>query len=259
MNPAQERLKTKAYVLPFVVFMGFLLVLQFIVPFIEWNHVNAPWWRRAPEQWLYPLQALTCLALVIWWRKNIDWDWKLKPALIGIVFGIAGISLWLLPTMVADRLPTGIGDYFGNPSFEWYRYFLGIDYRAEGFNPSDAFAESSAAWYAALGLRFLRAVVVVAFVEELFWRGYLMRFMVNDHHPFRVPFGTHSWKSYWVTTLAFMLVHAPVDYAGAFFYGSLTYLLAVTTKNLGATIVMHATANLALGYAAMSWQKYGLW
>lgn len=108
-------------------------------------------------------------------------------------------------------------------------------------------------------LRFFRAVVVVALVEELFWRGYLMRLMVNPDHPWKVPFGTHSWKAYWVTTLCFMAVHQPVDYCGAFVYGSLAYLLAVWRKNLCAVIMMHAAANALLGWAALEWGKYGLW
>ncbi len=259
MTPEQEKRKTIAYAGPFVVFMAFTLLMQFGSPLFEWDHPAAPWWQRHPEQWIYPLQTLACLILLIIWRKNIDWDWKLKPALTGIVFGIAGISIWLLPTMIADRLSMGVAEYFGNPSFEWYRYFLGIDSRDAGFNPSDAFTDGSAAWLASLSMRFVRAVVVVALVEELFWRGYLMRLMVNDNNPWKVPFGTHSWRAYWVTTLFFVIVHTPVDYPGAFFYGSLAYLLTVLTKNLGAVIIMHAAANLLLGWAAMSWQKFGLW
>ena len=102
-------------------------------------------------------------------------------------------------------------------------------------------------------------MVVVALVEELFWRGYLMRLMVNLDHPWKIPFGTHSWKAYWVTTLCFMAVHQPVDYCGAVIYGSLAYLLAVWQKNLCAVIVMHAVANALLGWAALEWGKYGLW
>ena len=101
--------------------------------------------------------------------------------------------------------------------------------------------------------------IVVAVVEELFWRGYLMRFLVNPDHPWKVPFGTHSWKAYWITTLCFMAVHQPVDYCGAFIYGSLAYLLAVWQKNLCAVIVMHAVANALLGWAALEWGKCGLW
>ncbi len=76
MNSVTEALKTKAYVAPFAVFMGFTLVWQFGSPFLEWDHPAAPWWRRAPEQWLYPVQAIVCFALVFRWRKAIDWDWR---------------------------------------------------------------------------------------------------------------------------------------------------------------------------------------
>ena len=86
-----------------------------------------------------------------------------------------------------------------------------------------------------------------------------MRLMVNLDHPWKIPFGTHSWKAYWVTTLCFMAVHQPVDYCGAFIYGSLVYLLAVWQKNLCSVIVMHAVANALLGWAALEWGKYGLW
>lgn len=251
MNSVTEALKTKAYVAPFAVFMGFTLVWQFGVPLLEWDHPAAPWWRRAPEQWLYPVQAIVCFALVFRWRKAIDWDWRWKPAAWGILFGVLGILCWLAPTMIADRLPGGADAWFGHPSWPWYRYLLGIDARPDGFDPGVVFLAGSWSWLGALVLRFFRAVVVVALVEELFWRGYLMRLMVNPDHPWKVPFGTHSWKAYWVTTLCFMAVHQPVDYCGAFVYGSLAYLLAVWRKNLCAVIMMHAAANALLGWAAL--------
>jgi len=56
-----------------------------------------------------------------------------------------------------------------------------------------------------------------------------------------------------------MIAHAPVDYAAALVYGSITYLLCVWSKNLGACVVMHATANLLMGIYVMSYGKYGLW
>ena len=43
---------------------------------------------------------------------------------------------------------------------------------------------------------------------------------VESGFVWKVPFGTHSWKAYWMTTLCFMAVHQPVDYCGAFIYGS---------------------------------------
>ncbi len=254
-----ETLKTRAYVVPFAVFMCFLVLGQFIDGAIRWEHPEAPWWRHAPEQWLYPLQAITCFVLVWVWRRWIKWDWNLKESCFGIVFGVLGILCWLLPTMVADRLPADLHTYFGEPAWPWYEYLLGLDVRSEGFDPSIVFNEGSGVWWGALLLRFFRAVVVVALVEELFWRGYLMRLMINRDYPWKVPFGTHSWLAYGVTTLCFILIHNPVDYLGAFVYGSLAYLLTVWRKNLGSVVVMHAVANLLLGLAAVCWGKYGLW
>lgn len=259
MNSMSEALKTKAYVAPFAVFMGFLLLWQFGVPMIEWDHPDAVWWRRAPEQWVYPVQAIVCFVLILHLRKAIDWDWRWHPAIWGVLFGVIGILCWLAPTMIADRLSGGADAYFGNPDWPWYRYLLGIDSRPEGFDPGEVFVSGSFSWVLALILRFFRAVVVVALVEELFWRGYLMRLIVNPDRPWQVSFGTHSWKAYWVTTLCFMAVHQPVDYCGAFIYGTLAYILAVWQKNLCAVIVMHAVANALLGWAALEWGKYGLW
>ena len=37
MNSVPEALKTRAYVAPFAVFMGFTLLWQFGAPFLEWD------------------------------------------------------------------------------------------------------------------------------------------------------------------------------------------------------------------------------
>ena len=62
-----------------------------------------------------------------------------------------------------------------------------------------------------------------------------------------------------IVTGLFMFAHAPVDWAGAFVYGSLTYLLCMWSKNLGACVVMHFVANFLMGVYAMAYGKYGLW
>ena len=62
-----------------------------------------------------------------------------------------------------------------------------------------------------------------------------------------------------VVTLLFMLAHGSLDWAGAFVYGSLTYVLCIWSRNLGACVVMHAVANLLMGLYIMQTGKYGLW
>jgi len=168
-----------------------------------------------------------------------------------VVFGVVGIGFWLLPTTLYDWLGmTGAPDGWG----KW----LGLAARREGFDPG-IFTDPAAYW-ASLGFRFFRAVVVVALVEEIFWRGFLMRLILDwDGDYWKQPFGKPSWLSYWVVTGAFMLAHAPVDWAGALVYGSLAYLLCVWSKSLSACVVMHATANLLMGWYAIAYGKFGLW
>ena len=242
---------TRAHVVPFAVFMAFMLVLQITEMMIGWDHPQAPWWRRDPAHFIYPLQTLVTLGLVIYYWRLFTFNWSLKWALIAVPFGALGIALWLLPAMAYDWL-----GLTGKTTGVLAR--LGVDARADGFDPG--VFENPAAWWSAVVLRFLRAALVVALVEEIFWRGFIMRFVCDwEGDYWKQPFGKASWKSYLIVTGLFMIAHAPMDYAGAFVYGSLTYLLCVWSKNLGACVIMHAVANFLMGLYIMTTGKYGLW
>lgn len=242
---------TLAHVLPFAVFMTFMVVLQLVAVKIEWKHPDAPWWRQDPAHFVYPIQTLATLGVLLRYWKSYAFHWSWKWSLVAVLFGTLGIGFWLLPTTLYDHWglqgkPTGI------------LKLLGFEARREGFDPG-IFENPAAMWTAVL-LRFLRAAVVVALVEEIFWRGFLMRFVCDwEGDYWKQPFGRAHWKSYSIVTGLFMLAHAPVDYAGAFVYGSLTWLLCIWTRNLGACVVMHATANLLMGLYIMAYGKYGLW
>jgi CAAX prenyl protease-like protein len=242
---------TRAHVVPFAVFMAFMILLQFVSGFIEWKHPDAPWWRQDPAQFIYPIQSLVTLGLLVFYWKNYRFDWSLKWSLVAVVFGAVGIGFWLLPSVLYDAWGlTG--------KTEGWLKLLGVTERNEGFDPG-LFTDPVAYW-SALVLRFFRAAVIVALVEEIFWRGFLMRFVCDwEGDYWKQPFGRARWISYFVVTGAFVVAHAPVDYAGAFIYGSLTYVLCVWSKNLGACVVMHVVANFLMGIYIMKTGHYGLW
>jgi CAAX prenyl protease-like protein len=168
-----------------------------------------------------------------------------------VAFGAVGIGFWLMPTVLYDAWGmTG--------KAEGVLAYLGFAERNEGFDPG--LFENPAAYWGSLIFRFIRAAVVVALVEEIFWRGFMMRFVCDwEGDYWKQPFGRASWISYGVVTGLFMLAHAPEDYAGALIYGSLTYLLCIWSKNLGACVIMHAVANLLMGIYIMRSGNYGLW
>ena len=95
-----------------------------------------------------------------------------------------------------------------------------------------------------LTFRVLRAVVIVPVVEELFWRGWLMRWLI--HTDFRnVPFGTYAPLSFWVTALLFASEHGPYWDVGLL-AGILYNWWAIRTKSLADCILAHAVTNGAL-------------
>lgn len=248
----QPSLWVKRQVIPFGIFMGFLLLLQVAGSFLTIDLPSQPWWRRAPEQWIYPLQTLACLVVLVRWWRSYEFEWSLKWSLIGVVFGVVGIAFWILPTHLHGLL--GLGDAGG-----WWRW-LGVVERKDGFDPASLFGEGTGAYWLALVMRFVRAVVVVALVEEIFWRSFAMRLVVDwDGDYWTQRFGRASWRSYGLVTGLFVLAHAPVDYAGAWVYGSLTYLICVWSRNLGACVIMHAVANLLMGLYAVKTGTLGLW
>lgn len=225
----------RSCVYPFVLFLGCNLLLFIAESGMQWEHPDAVWWRQEPMLLIYPLQVLLCGAYLLHVRRDVAWDWSLRSAGLGLVFGLIGIGCWLVP------------------------YFAGWIPAEGGFAPEQVLGHGSVATALAYGVRFARAVLIVPLVEELFWRGFLMRWCVNRDFPQTVPIGTPSWLGYGVTTLAFMLVHNPADYAGAVIYGSLAYALVVLTRRLTPALVMHAVANLVMGVCAMRFQLPHLW
>lgn len=246
--------RTLAHVVPLVVFMlvgGGLDLLTGALPGLFRDHEYLAWWRRDPAQWIYPLQTLAggaCLAF--WWRQyELRWStWKVG---VGALMGAVGIGLWLLPTQTYEWW-----GLTGEP--EGWKRWLGILPRRDGFDPG--IFESPAGWWAATILRFARAVVVVALVEELLWRGFLMRYLLApDGDYWRIPFGTPAWRSYLIVTTLVVLIHSQPDWAAAAVWGTLVYLVAVWTRSLLACVVMHGVANFLMGWYALASGKYGLW
>ena len=240
-----------AHIVPFVVFLAFLMLLGLMESFgFTSDREGMPWWRSAPEQWVYPLQTFVTLGLLAFFWNHYEFK-PIRGIGFGVVMGVIGIVIWIAPGYLFRVRQMEPGT--------WLEY-LGFAERIEGFNPS-FIREHSALWYGvAVALRFLRMVVVVALIEEIFWRGFLMRYLTDLNGDYwQVPFGTFDWTSFVGVTLLVTLAHSPVDYAAAAIYGMLAYLVAVRTKTLTACVAMHATANLLLGIYTLATQQWGYW
>lgn len=239
---------TAAHVAPLVVFLAF----NAIPGLLRIDNSELPWFQRAPEHWVYPVQTVVVGLLLLCFRRH----YRLAPWRgfgLAAVLAAVGIAVWVLPSLLGEWLRAR-----GYPSENWYRW-LGLVERREGFDPG-VLSAWPAAETLAVAMRFVRMAVVVPFVEELFWRGFLMRYLVAGDRPWeRVPFGVHDWRSFAIVTALVTVVHNPEDYVAAFVWGCLVYFTAVRTKSQAACVAMHAIGNLLLGVYVMKTHAWGLW
>jgi CAAX protease family protein len=216
-----------AYVAPMAVFVGFLALSSLL------KRVDDAFWLRAPEYWIYPLQTLICAGLVAYFWQ----EYRLKPLRgvgIGLAIGILVFVIWISP-----------------------QAFLGFPARTTGFDP-DLFAGQTGLYWGTLVLRLLRIAVVVPFVEEIFWRGFLLRYLIDEEFE-RVPFGTFSALSFWAVALAFGFSHSSPDWPAAIVTGLLYNGVAYWTKSLSTCVLTHAVTNLLLGIWILETKQWGFW
>ena len=219
-----------AYAAPFGVFLLFLFLAQMLEKVVPTTD-NV--WLARPAYLIYPLQTIVCGALLLYvWRK-IEFR---GIAYLSVIFavGFFVFAMWTSP------------QYFG-----WAAP------RREGFNP-DVFPAGSASYWFTVIMRFVRLVIIVPLVEELFWRGFLLRYLINEDFT-KVPFGTFRWFAFLATAVGFMLEHQPSDYAAALLCGLIYNAVACTTKSLGSCVFVHAVTNLFLGFYIMFTKQWGFW
>lgn len=108
-----------------------------------------------------------------------------------------------------------------------------------------------------LGWRTLRAVAIVPIVEELFWRGWLMRWMISSNFR-QVPLGTYSPVAFWVTALLFASEHGPYWDVG-FLTGVIYNLWMIRTRSVADCILMHAVTNGLLSAYVIVTAQWQYW
>ena len=90
-------------------------------------------------------------------------------------------------------------------------------------------------------LRTLRAAVFVPIAEELFWRGWLMRWIISQDFT-KVPLGAWSARAFWIVAVLFAVEHGALWDVGLA-AGILYNWWMLRTKSLGDVILAHGVTN----------------
>ena len=99
-------------------------------------------------------------------------------------------------------------------------------------------------------------VVLVPIFEELFWRSFLIRWLVDDDFT-RVPIGKVTPVAAVISAVIFGAVHP--EWLPGVLTGLAWAWLLRHTRSLTACVVSHATANLALGLYVLATGDWKFW
>lgn len=197
------------------------------------KYLGSAFWLTSPEYWIFPVQTILCGALALFFWREYEFR-PLRDPLFTIGIAAVVFIIWISP-----------------------QQFFGLAARNVGFDP-DRFATMPAAYWGTICFRFLRLVVVVPLVEEIFWRGFLLRYLIAEKFE-DVPLGKFSWFSFSAVSVAFCFSHSAPDRIAALITGMLYNFVAYRTKSLTSCILAHAITNLLLGIWIMKTRQWGFW
>ncbi len=102
--------------------------------------------------------------------------------------------------------------------------------------------------------------MIVPVVEELFWRGWLMRWLIDGGKFTRVPLRRlwHRSTSFWNVALLFASEHGTYWDVGLI-AGVIFNFWMVRTKSLGDLILAHAVTNSCLSAYVVAAGKWEYW
>ena len=123
-----------------------------------------------------------------------------------------------------------------------------------GFDPT--LFDNGFARMGIIAFRLFGAVLVVPFMEELFWRSFLIRYIIDNDFE-TVPIGRFTWPSFLITTVLFGLEHNL--FLAGMMAGISYNLLLYRTKSLAHCILAHAITNLLLGIYVLTTGKWQFW
>ena len=212
------------YVAPFAIF----LLLLAIAPHLPLQ-----------PRWEAPLRVVVLGAVcVACWPREISFR-PVRP-MASIAIGAAVFVLWIGPDLL-------IPGYRNSP---WFSNAI-AGHLHSSLAPEALHSSWVLAWRAA------RAAVIVPIVEELFWRAWLLRWLINSN--FRaVPLGSYTPLSFWVTAVLFACEHGPYWDVGLI-TGVIYNWWMIRSKSVADCILMHAVTNAMLSAYVIATGNWQYW
>jgi CAAX prenyl protease-like protein len=222
-SSSREARSSIPYVAPFAVFIGFLSVAN-------WLPNNG---------WRYGL-VLAVMAGVIWWFSRPVLSFRVANPGLTLVVGVGVFAVWIAPDLL----------------FPGYRQHWLFQNSITG-SVASTFPAELRSDALVLTLRFLRAAVIIPIAEELFWRAWLMRWVIHPQF-WQVALGTYAPLAFWVTAGLFAAEHGPFWEVGLLAGIAYNWLM-LRTRSLGDLIAAHAVTNALLSVYVIWSGRWEYW
>jgi CAAX prenyl protease-like protein len=215
---------TTSFIAPFVAFIGMMALRSTF----GWN-----------PQWEYPVQVLVTAAIILTLSRRA-FSWRALRPLASIGVGVAVFVIWIGP----DALW---------PSYRHFWLFQNsITGSATSTLPSGAQSD-----FTFLAFRLIGTALIVPIIEELFWRGWLMRYLVNPEFQ-KVPLGTYTASAFWLTAALFATEHGSYWEVGLI-AGAIYNWWLMRTENLMDCMLAHAVTNACLAIYVLGFGHWEYW
>ncbi len=220
----RTRYPAAEYVAPFILFLLFLAASP---------------GRFLSAYWEAPLWAIV-LAVICWvcWPRSLS----IVPRnpLASTAIGLLVFLLWIAPDVLIPGYR--LGPLFSNSV---------IGHLHSSIQPAELRSNWVLAW------RTARAVLIVPIVEELFWRAWLMRWLINSDFQ-KVAIGAYSPLAFWVVAILFASEHGPYWDVGLL-TGVIYNFWMIRTKSVADCILMHAVTNAVLSAYVIATAQWQYW
>ncbi|MCG8584519.1 MAG: CAAX prenyl protease-related protein [Pirellulales bacterium] len=191
---------------------------------------------------VYTIKILLVTATVVWVWPAYRSLLPIRVNWLAVLVGVIGVVFWvgIVELRLEQYLPLG--------------WLTGTGERS-AYNPMEQLSDRPLLAYAFFAVRFFGLAVAISIAEEMFLRGFVMRYVENPDRWPELGFTKLGWPALIAGTALPMLMHPAELFASLVWFSMVTWLM-LRTGSIWNSILAHMVTNLLLGIYVVQTGKW---